>query len=102
MQRLQISLSEEHYEFLKSESFISGQSMAAVLRNLLDEIMYQRQQEALLNDPIWQAIGVAQEITGPTDVSTNVDQYLYGEAAELAQPQSLLKVAERSDEYHPH
>jgi len=94
MQRLQISLDEEHYEFLKSESFITGQSMAAVLRNLLDEIIQIRQQEILQHDPIWKAIGVAEEIEGPTDISAHMDRYLYGEPIELVHPQLLLKVAE--------
>jgi hypothetical protein len=98
MHRLQISLSEDHYEFLKSEAFLSGKSMAAVLRDLLDEIISVRQQEVLANDPIWQAIGVAQEVEGPTDVSSHVDKYLYGELVEAA-PYSLRKVAENPDEY---
>jgi hypothetical protein len=99
MHRLQISLSETHYEFLKSEAFSSGQSMAAVLRDLLDEIIRQRQQEILQDDPIWQAIGVGQEVDGPSDVSANVDRYLYGETLEPVSVQSLKKVAEASDEY---
>ena len=99
MHRLQISLSETHYEFLKSEAFISGQSMAAVLRDLLDEVIRQRQQKILRDDPIWQAIGVGQEIDGPTDISANVDRYLYGELLEPVSVQPLKKVAEESDEY---
>ena len=99
MHRLPISLSEIHYEFLRSESFITGQSMAAVLRNLLDEIIERRRQEILQDDPIWQAIGVGQEIDGPTDISTNVNRYLYGEPLEAVDVQPLQKVAEASDEY---
>jgi hypothetical protein len=99
MHRLQISLSETHYEFLKSEAFITGQSMATILRDLLDGIIRQRQQEILRDDPIWQAIGVGQEIDGPTDVSANIDRYLYGELLEPASVQPLKKVAEESDEY---
>jgi hypothetical protein len=102
MHRLQISLSQEHYEFLKSEAFITEQSMAAVLRNLLDEIIHLRQQEILQHDPIWQTIGVAAEVEGPTDVSADIDRYLYGEPVELANAPALLKVAEDSDEYHAH
>ncbi len=101
MQRLQISLDETHYEFLKSEAFITGQSMAGVLRNLLDEIIERRQQEILHDDPIWNVIGVGQEIEGPTDVSSNVDRYLYGEPLEPAGIQPLPKVAGVPDEYHP-
>jgi hypothetical protein len=99
MHRLQISLTEEHYEFLKSESFLTGKSMAAVLRDLLDEIVKLRQQELLVNDPIWEVIGVAEEIEGPTDISANVDKYLYGERVEVTYPNQLKKVAEATDEY---
>ena len=101
MHRLQISLTEEHYEFLKSESFLTGKSMAAVLRDLLDEIVSLRQQDLLANDPIWEVIGVAEEVEGPTDISTNVDKYLYGERLETMQPDQLQKVAEPTDEYSP-
>ena len=99
MHRLQISLTEEHYEFLKSESFLTGKSMAAVLRDLLDEIVNLRQQDLLANDPIWEVIGVAEEVEGPTDISTNVDKYLYGERMEVTHPNQLKKVAEATDEY---
>lgn len=99
MHRLQISLSETQYEFLKSEAFVSGQSMAAVLRDLLDEIINIRQQDILQNDPIWQVIGVAEEVEGPTDISANVDRYLYGEPLEPANSWSSKKVAETGDEY---
>ena len=101
MHRLQISLTEEHYEFLKSESFLTGKSMAAVLRDLLDEIVSLRQQDLLANDPIWEVIGVAEEVEGPTDISANVDKYLYGERLETMQPDQLQKVAEATDEYSP-
>lgn len=99
MQRLQISLDENQYEFLRSEAFVTGQSMAALLRDLLDEAIQRRQEEILRNDPIWQAIGVAEEVGGPTDVSANVDRYLYGEPVGVVTSQSLLKVAEAPDEY---
>lgn len=100
MIRLQISLTQDQYEFLKSEAFVSGQSMAAVLRELLDEVIQHRQQEILEKDPIWQVIGVAQEVAGPTDISTQVDRYLYGTPLEsTAAPEQLPKVAEESDEY---
>jgi len=103
MNRLQISLTQTQYEFLKSEAFVSGRSMAAVLRDILDETIRHRQQEILANDPIWQAIGVAEEVGGPTDVSANVDKYLYGQPVEPADdyPSHLKKVAEDSDEYPP-
>jgi hypothetical protein len=73
--------------------------MAAVLRHLLDEIIQIRQQEILRDDPIWNVIGVGQEIDGPTDVSANVDRYLYGVPLEPANVQPFQKVAEAPDEY---
>ena len=100
MNRLQISLTSEQYDFLKSESFVSGQSMAAVLRELIDEVIVARRQTLLENDPIWQAIGIGTDIAGPTDVSRNPDKYLYGERMEPAQNIPLLQVAERSNEYN--
>jgi hypothetical protein len=99
MNRLQISLNEDQYDFLRSEAFVSGQSMAALLRDLLDEAIQRRRDEILQNDPIWQAIGVAQEIEGPTNVSANVDRYLYGEPVAIVGSQPLRKVAEAPDEY---
>jgi len=99
MHRLQISLTKTQYEFLKSEAFVSDKSMAAILRNLLDEIIDNRQQNMLKDDPIWGVIGVAEEVEGPTDVSVNVDEYLYGASLEPAGRDQLQKVAEEADEY---
>ncbi|HEX9921682.1 MAG TPA: hypothetical protein VGD99_03390 [Anaerolineae bacterium] len=101
MHRLQISLTEIQYEFLKSESFVSGQSIAAILRNLLDEVIEARQEDSLSNDPIWAVIGVAAEVDGLTDVSANVDKYLYGQRVAAAGAGQLPQVAEDSDEYTP-
>ncbi len=101
MHRLQISLTETQYEFLKSEAFVSSKSMAGVLRDLLDEIIAARQQSILKDDPIWDVIGIAQEIDGPTDVSANVDKYLYGVPLEPVAHNHLPKVAEdTTDEYN--
>ena len=100
MHRLQISLTKSQYEFLKSEAFVSGKSMAAILRSLLDEIIDIRQQNVLKDDPIWSVIGVGKEVEGPTDVSVNVDRYLYGSSLEpAAYDQQLQRVAEETDEY---
>jgi hypothetical protein len=99
MHRLQISLTETQYEFLKSESFVSGQSIAAILRNLLDEVIEARREDSLSNDPIWAVIGVAEEVDGPTDVSASVDKYLYGQPVTPAETEQLPQVAEDSDEY---
>ena len=99
MHRLQISLTQTQYEFLKSEAFITGQSMASVLRDLLDETIVTRQQNILDNDPIWNVIGVADEVEGPTDMSSNIDKYLYGEPLEPVNYNHLPKVAEEPDEY---
>jgi hypothetical protein len=100
MHRLQVSLTQAQYDFLKSEAFVSGKSMAAILRDLLDGTIRERREEILNHDPIWQAIGVAQEVAGPTDVSANVDKYLYDDAAEpAASAEAERKVAEDRDGY---
>jgi len=99
MHRLQISLTKTQYEFLKSEAFVTGQSMAAVLRELLDESIAQRQDNILNDDPIWNVIGVGAEIDGPTDASSNVDKYLYGERVASTNYTQLPKVAEEPDGY---
>lgn len=98
MHRLQISLTKPQYEFLKSEAFIAGRSMAAVLRDYLDDIIKARRNDVLQDDPIWEVIGVGHEIDGPTDVSSNVDTYLYGTQVETGKP-LLKQVAEPPDEY---
>lgn len=99
MNRLQISLTSEQYEFLKSEAFVTGQSMAAVLRHLLDKVIEARQKDVLENDPIWQVIGVGEEIEGPGDASANVDRYLYGQRTESVPDIPVPQVAETADEY---
>lgn len=97
MHRLQISLTQTQYEFLKSESFTANKSMASVLRDLLDDIIEARRNTILQDDPIWGVIGVGQDVDGPTDISRNVDKYLYGEREET---HSLFKqIAENPDEY---
>jgi len=85
--------------FSKSEAFVASKSMAAVLRNLLDEIIQSRQQDLLANDPIWEVIGVAESVDAPADISENVDKYLYGEAAAAETYYALPNVAEGTDEY---
>lgn len=99
MNRLQISLTEDQYDFLKSESFTTGKSMAAVLRDVIDEVIKTRQQNLLQQDPIWDIIGIGSEIDGPTDVSENVDKYLYGERTEISRIKPLSRVAEEPNEY---
>ncbi len=100
MYRLQVSLTEDQVDFLKSEAFGTGQSMAAVLRQVLDEAIEKRRQQILRDDTIWEVVGVAAEVEGPTDISRQVDRYLYGEAAEPAGQQPRAKrVAEDSYEY---
>ncbi|HMR65318.1 MAG TPA: hypothetical protein PKE64_15030 [Anaerolineae bacterium] len=100
MYRLQISITTQQYEFLQSEAFVTGKSMASVLRDLLDQVIQTQQQEILETDPIWDVIGVAQDIDSPTDISRNVDRYLYGERLQAPENTSN-KVAESPDEYAP-
>ena len=100
MNRLQVNLTSEQYEFLRTEAFAKSKSMAAILREILDEVIAQRQQGLLEDDPIWDMIGVGADIDGPTDISENVDKYLYGERITAPQLTVVNKVAEESNEYH--
>ena len=99
MNRLQVNLTLEQYEFLKTEAFASNKSMASVLRDMIDAVIVQRQQGLLAEDPIWEMIGVGADVGGPTDISQNVDKYLYGERSE-PQLRVISKVKEEPNEYH--
>lgn len=101
MNRLQISLTQPQYEFLKSESFVLGKSMAAIVRRLLDEIIENRQCNALEADPIWQVIGVGEDITGPTDVSSNLDHYLYGSSVSITPNQPTQPTLDDKPNFNP-
>lgn len=105
MNRLQISLTEDQYAFLKSESFVLGKSMAAVLRDLLNQVITARCNSALEADPIWQVIGIGHKLDAPTDISTHIDHYLYGHPLPPAtsnqslDPEPLVNSQEEIDSY---
>ncbi|MEM7028991.1 MAG: hypothetical protein AAF629_05320 [Chloroflexota bacterium] len=77
MKQIQINLTTEQYDFLKAEMLSQNKSLTVVISNILDESILRDRQDILENDPIWSVIGIGKDIVGPTNVSQNVDNYLY-------------------------
>ncbi len=76
MHRLQISLPEWQYHFLQEQASRTGQSMAGLIRNLIEREA-QAVHRPVEEDPIWEVVGIG--LGGPPcDVSERVDEFLYG------------------------
>jgi len=74
MHRLQISIPNWQYQLLRQRARQTGQSIAGVIRELLE-----REAQALQDissDPIWQMVGIAQG-SPPKDASERVDEWVY-------------------------
>jgi len=74
MHRLQISIPNWQYQLLRQRARQTGQSIAGVIRELLE-----REAQALQDisrDPIWQMVGIAQG-GSPKDASERVDEWVY-------------------------
>jgi len=75
MHRLQISLPEWQYHFLREQASRTGQSMAGFIRKLIEQEA-QAVQRPVEEDPIWEVVGIGQG-GPPYDVSERVDEFLY-------------------------
>jgi len=75
MHRLQISLPEWQYRFLRERVSRTGQSIAGLIRNLIEQ-KAQAAQRPVEEDPIWKVVGIGQG-GPPYDVSERVDEFLY-------------------------
>ena len=74
MRRTQIYLAEEHYRALKERARRRGTTLAAVIREILDESL--KGGAGRGKDPFDQVIGIGK---GDGEaVAENVDDYLYG------------------------
>jgi len=75
MHRLQISLPEWQYQFLREQARRTGQSIAGLIRSLIEReaMAIQRPVE---EDPIWEVVGIGQG-GPPYDVSERVDEFVY-------------------------
>jgi hypothetical protein len=77
MKRTQIYLEEEHYRALRERARKRGTSLAAVLREILDEgLKIKTANAAPEKDPLDDVIGLAKG-TGDA-VAENVSDFLYG------------------------
>ncbi len=74
MHRLQISIPNWQYRLLRQRARQSGQSIAGLIRELLE-----REAQALQDvsrDPVWQMVGIAGG-GPPEDTSERVDEWVY-------------------------
>jgi hypothetical protein len=75
MHRLQISLPEWQYRFLREQASRTGQSVASFIRKLIEQEA-QAVQRPVEEDPIWEVVGIGQG-GPPYDASERVDEFLY-------------------------
>lgn len=74
MHRLQISIPNWQYRLLRQRARQTGQSIAGLIRELLE-----REAQALQDvsqDPVWQMVGIARS-EPPADTSERVDEWVY-------------------------
>ena len=81
MHRLQISLPEWQYRFLREQASRTSQSVAAVIRELIEQEA-QTVRRPVEEDPIWEVVGISRG-GPPHDVSERVDEFLYGLQGEI-------------------
>jgi len=81
MHRLQISIPEWQYRFLREQASRTGQSIAGFIRKLIEQEA-QAVQRPVEEDPIWEIVGIGQG-GPPYDVSERVDEFLYGVQGEI-------------------
>jgi hypothetical protein len=75
MYRLQISLPEWQYRFLREQANRTDQSIAGFIRKLIEQEA-QAVQRPVEEDPIWEVVGIGRG-GPPYDVSERVDEFLY-------------------------
>ncbi len=83
MHRTQIYLADDQYDRLRTRARRQGRTLAAVIREILDEHLAQAGTNPGAADPFDQVIGIA---TGDGQaVAENVADYLYGNAPPAAE-----------------
>ena len=76
MHRTQVYLDEGHYQLLRARAKRQGKSLAAIIREIIDEHLNTGKQRAQ-GDPLSEVIGIG-EGDGAA-VAENYEDYLYGE-----------------------
>ena len=77
MVRTQIYLNQEEYDFVQTEARRGNESMAAVIRNFIDEKM-EIPEDAWTNNPMLRPTPHDPDWEGHEDGAINHDHYLYG------------------------
>lgn len=77
MKRLQISLDHELNEELGRTARAEGVSKAEIVRRCLREGVQPSRLPPLEEDPIFGIFGIFGDNDGPTDISENVDHWVY-------------------------
>jgi len=77
MHRTQIYLEEAQYEMLRARARREGKSLAAVIRQILDEALGRGASRGRSADPLDGVIGMAEG--DGSSVAENVAEYLYGD-----------------------
>ncbi len=81
MHRLQISLPEWQYRFLREQASRTDQSIDGFIRKLIEQEA-QTVQRPVEEDPIWEVVGIGRG-GPPYDVSERVDEFLYSVQGEI-------------------
>jgi len=77
MTELTISLVESDYLRLEQIAKLEGKSIQELIQNWVDKMLYITEPFDVTQDPIFLMEGY--ESDSPTDLSINVDSYIYGE-----------------------
>lgn len=74
--RTQLYLDDTQYRFVKDLARKEGKSIAAIIRNWIDERRKKKARVKYENDPLFKLRGI---ISDKPDVAQNFDDYLYGD-----------------------
>jgi len=96
--RLQISLPEWQYHFLREQASRTGQSMAGFIRKLIEQEA-QAVQRPVEEDPIWEIVGIGQG-GPPYDVSERVDEFLYSVQGEIDADERRRRAIAAAGRFH--
>ncbi len=78
--RTQIQLEPRQYELLKELAHERRQSLAMVIRTILDQVLEsgEEAEESSVRDARWAFVGKGRDIEGKPDVARRHARYLYG------------------------
>ncbi len=98
MHRLQISIPEWQYHFLREQATRTGQSIDDFIRNLIEKEA-QAVQRPVEEDPIWEVVGIGRG-GPPYDVSERVDEFLYSVPGEIDMEERRRRAIAAAGRFH--